>query len=178
VNNKNVKAEENYTGEELFEAIFFGYGKASNELNEYWDNVLPKDYIYSNKEIKKIKTLESKLKKTNPKFFKEFKKSVESGDPLIISETFKNTEASLAKVFEKEISIEQKKENVSTKAVKPGVVVGLAYAYVGVTHVAAAFVLTVVAVGTKVVGPKSIKLNDSTLNHEMYVNTISEAFKK
>ncbi|WP_338473378.1 sporulation delaying protein family toxin (plasmid) [Niallia sp. XMNu-256] len=180
--------DKDYTGQELFEGIFFGYGEVSESLSDFWETALPEGYTYSKEEINRIKSIEKQLVRNDPHFFKNFKKGIESGDHFVIEETIAETEKALAKIFEKEIAQEREalaqedskvtqsisNDEAQALAVKPGFALWVAYSYVGATHIAAVFVVTVVAVGTKFVGPSSAVEADNLLSREMYVDSIAE----
>ena len=159
--NVNATESKNYTGQELFEGVFFGIGEIGTQLSEFWEPVLD-GYTYSEEEINKIKSLEKQLEDYDPQFFNKFKEGIESGDQIVIEETITETEKALAVIFEEEIEEAVSNQAISneeaqTFALKPGFVLSIAYAYAGVTHIAAAFVLTYVAVGHKFIGPSSVR---------------------
>lgn len=173
VNNVQSKELKDYSGEELFEGVIFGYGEVAKLFPEMWEESLLNDFTYTDEQVQKIKEIESELKQVDPDFFTKFKEGIQSGDHVVIEETIQKTEESLIKVFEDEVKQASSDKKMRAMATKPGFVIALAYSYVGATHIAAAFVMTVVAVGTKFVGPSSVE-SDNLLAREQYIDLIAE----
>lgn len=177
----NAKAtesqEQNYTGQELFEGVFFGIGEVGNALSDFWEPALD-GYTYSEEESKKIQYIEKQLEDYDSQFFIEFKEGIESGDQIVIEETIIETEKALADIFHKEIEQAISRQPISDEeaqsfSLKPGFALSIAYSYAGVTHIAGAFVLTYVAVGHKFIGPSSVE-KKNLLTREMYVDSIAK----
>lgn len=174
MNNKVFAASqsEEYTGEELFEGIFFGYGDVAKKFPMLWEDTEFKDFKVTQDYIEQVRELEKLLKKENSDYFVQFKKDVISGDRLRIKNQFSKVKEDITKLAQ-EFENNTTKDGIQPRGLKPGFVVALAYSYVGATHIAAAAVLTVVIAGHKVAiaGPKSIQPG---LSEDQYIDEIAK----
>lgn len=168
----DAKTINNYTGEELFEGIYFGNGKVAQKFPEIWGRTefkhLTKDKLFK----KGIKDIEKDLKKNDINYFINLKNSVTSGNQLIIKEQLNKTNSDILNICEKKY-----KTNLEPRGIKPGFVVALAYSYVAATHIVAAGAVTVIVVGTKIyIKGRSTDnvLLEEGLSQERYINLISE----
>ncbi|EJA1938815.1 TPA: hypothetical protein I1641_001640 [Staphylococcus pseudintermedius] len=168
-----------YTGEQLFEGIFFGYGEVGKQFPELWEQTEFKDFKLQEGFVDRVHKLENDLKKIDKDYFVKFKKDTTSGDRLKIKKQFEKINKDVTKIGEEELS---RGNDTINYAIKPGFVVALAYAYVGATHIAAAAVLTVVAAGNtaivgnkvKVYGLRSSESESGTLSQEEYIDLIAQ----
>lgn len=174
-----------YSGEELFEGIYFGYGEVGKQFPELWEKTEFKNYKLQEKHKQKVVELENLLKKKDSNYFKKFKQSVTSGDRLTIQNEFIKNKNDITKLAKEELS-KNNGDKATPTAIKPGFVVALAYAYVGATHIAAVAVLTAVATGNVAVVGNKVKVKGFTadtpkieegLNEEQYIDLIAEGLK-
>lgn len=176
-----TEAAAQYSGEELFSGIYFGDGEVGKLFPEVWEKSDLKDFS-KNPEVKEaIKSIISELEKNEEGYFENFRKAVTSGNHIKVKNQLNKTNSDIQKLVETSNS----NGEVQTRAIKPGFVVALGYAYVGVTHIAAALALTVVAAGTKVYVGASKKRSARSasaekidqLTQDQYVNLIVERVK-
>ncbi|WP_445194358.1 hypothetical protein [Staphylococcus xylosus] len=167
----------NYTGEQLFEGIFFGYGEVGKQFNELWEKTEFKNFKLQEGFTDRVHNLENKLKQREDNYFVKFKQSVTSGNRLKIQQQFKKVNDDITEIGEEEM---KQKDGKTTYAIKPGFVAILAWSYVGATHIAAAVVLTVVAagnyavVGNKVYGVRSVETISEGLSQDEYIDLIAK----
>lgn len=176
-----VSAEEfnskDYSGEDLFRGILFGYGDVGKQFPELWEETDFKNLKVEEEFIDGVKELESKLKEKDSEYFVKFKDNITSGDRLKIKsqiEKINKDVTILGKEYEKEMEDSSEKE-IQQAGIKPGFVVLLAYSYVGATHIAAAAVLTVVVAGHKIY-PKLApnESGQSGLSEDKYIDLIAK----
>jgi|GEM_PF-1283747 len=84
-----------YTGEELFQSIFFGYGEFADKINMY--NEIERTEEEIQKFSERFTTFAEKLKEENPNYFEIFKTIIFSDDNIEIQ---KNVELGYNKIYE------------------------------------------------------------------------------
>ncbi|MGW7932794.1 hypothetical protein ACWEWU_14330 [Staphylococcus xylosus] len=183
--NNKVKAfsVNNYSGEELFEGIFFGYGEVGKQLPELWEDTEFKNLKLTKGFEDRVHSLENQLKIKDKNYFVKFKNDIISGNHIKIENQFNKINKDITIIGEK--YLDDNSQEYGNRALKPGFVLVLAYAYVGATHIAGAAILTAVAVGhyavvgTKVAvkGKSRSAVVENGWSQEKYINLIADRFK-
>ncbi len=86
--------KKNFSGEELFNGIFFGQGEVATLIPEISNQVNMADVLTTDEleEVANVRQdLTAALKVQNPNFFNEFKSAIQSGNHLRIQETLRQT---------------------------------------------------------------------------------------
>lgn len=173
----------NYSGEELFEGIFFGYGEVGKQFPELWENTDFKNLKLTKGFESRVHSLENQLKDKDKKYFIKFKNDIISGNHIKIENQFNKVNEDITTLGERYLN--DNSQEYESRALKPGFVMVLAYSYVGATHIAGAVVLTAVAVGhyavigTKVAvkGKSRSAVAENGLSQEKYINLIADRLK-
>jgi len=173
--NKSEERANRYSGEQLFKGLLFGQGPVSKLFPEIWTpEVLEK--VNTKENIKSTGFIVKEMNKIDPSFFDSFKEKITSGNQLKIDEAMSEGAELFQKVLEKYNA--EKKENLTDTAAGLCMVGYQVYTYALYVQIGGA-VETFVAVagvyvyaGTKFWGP-SVEA-DSTLEKEMFVNTVAE----
>ncbi|MFQ3709296.1 hypothetical protein ABLV89_05745 [Staphylococcus equorum] len=174
--NVEAKSSRSYTGEQLFEGIYFGYGEIGRKFPEIWEKNEHKNLIYNKEFLEDIKDIKNQLKKNDSNYFKKFKEKVTGGNQINIEEQLNKTNNDIIQIVRNYQNIE---ESIGPRGLKPGFVVAAVYSYVGATHILVAAALSFVVVGTRVyIKTKGRSADnvmiDEGLSQEQYINLIAE----
>lgn len=174
-----------YTGEELFDGLYFGKGNAFKEFTSIWGEEQVEISPETDEFIKEVK---EDLLSDNKKFYKGFEKALTSNDPVKVEEMMLVVDESIQKTINRLVAAnnvaQPNTDDVVSKAVKPGFVAWAAYAYVAATHIAVAAVTVVAAAGTYVYagtkfwGGKSANNENDRLSKEMVISEITTNLAK
>lgn len=93
VNNLSARNAQEFTGEELFSAIFFAYGDFARKISLYDEVIANYDsgkMIDENLFISRYAQFVSDVKASNPNYFNDFKRDINTKDHFVIQNAIKN----------------------------------------------------------------------------------------
>lgn len=176
VNKKTKNNISKYSGQTLFEGLLLGQGPVSKLFPEIWTpELLKKVNTKTEKNVDKF--IIKEMNKLDPSFFNRFKEQITSGNQLKIDKIMKEGSLLFEKVLEKNKA--EKRAVISDSASGMCMVGFQVYTYALYVQIGGA-VETVVAVagvyvyaGTKFWGPKSAKAESSSLEKDIFVDTVA-----
>ncbi|ETT84691.1 sporulation delaying protein family toxin [Bacillus mycoides] len=88
-NSVNAEVNKDYSGEELYKGIVFGQGKVAKLFPQVWDEEKIRN-VNSKESLELTTKLINEMKLSDPFYFNNLKKAVNSKEPLEISQAFEN----------------------------------------------------------------------------------------